>query len=193
MTESEPLENLTPVDSAPVPDPVLPSEDAATNTDEFQRLDLRQITVSRIVGFIVTGVISCGILVGLVVALFPIGFNWIWGMLAGAGLLFILFLLWISFVWPVWEHEKTSWRLGDNGLEIHRGVYWQHRISIPVARVQHADVTQGPLQRRYELGKLTIHTAGTQNASVELEGISHATAIALRDQIVNQRKSANVV
>ncbi len=160
---------------------------------EFQRMDPRQITLSRITGLIFAGVVSVGVMVGLVVAFFFLGFDRLWILIASLGLVLVVFLFWISYVWPIWEFERTSWHCGENGLEIHRGVFWRHRISIPVARVQHADVSQGPLQRRFDLGRLTVHTAGTQNASIDLEGISHSTAIELRDKIVNQRKSVDVV
>lgn len=165
----------------------------ATSTTDFNCLAPQHISIDRLVGFIVSGIVSIAVIVAVAVSWFALGFNWIWYLIAGAAFVFILFLFWIAFIWPVWEFETTSWRLGKNGLEIHRGVFWKHRISIPVARVQHADVSQGPLQRRYELGKLTVHTAGTHNASIELTGISHQQAIELRDEIVNQRKSADVV
>jgi hypothetical protein len=54
-------------------------------------------------------------------------------------------------------------------------------------------VSQGPLERKFELGTLTIHTAGTENASVAIDGLAHVTAIELRDKLVAQRKSGYVV
>ncbi|MEM9412715.1 MAG: PH domain-containing protein [Planctomycetota bacterium] len=159
----------------------------------FQNIDSRQIIVSRIASLIFSGIVSIGILIGILVFWFNLGVGWQWGLIAAAGALLILFLLITSLVWPNWEYQATHWRLTNLGLEIHRGVFWKHRISVPFARVQHADVSQGPLQRQFDLGKLTVHTAGTQNASVELEGISHEQAIRLRDEIVSQRKAADVV
>ena len=184
-TDSQP-EEIQNTETAPLDAPADP-------VINFNRLAPQYIAIDRLVGFIISAFVSVAVLAGVVISWFVLGFGWIWYLIAGAALLFIVFLFWIAYVWPVWEYETTSWRLGENGLEIHRGVFWKHRISIPVARVQHADVSQGPLQRRYELGKLTVHTAGTHNASIELTGISHQQAIELRDEIVNQRKSADVV
>ena len=65
--------------------------------------------------------------------------------------------------------------------------------AVPWARVQHADVSQGPIQRMYGVGTLTIHTAGTSNSSVNLAGLSHELAISLRDKIIRQRASGDVV
>ena len=67
------------------------------------------------------------------------------------------------------------------------------QITVPLGRVQHADVSQGPIQRSFGLGTLIIHTAGTQNSSVVLSGLSQTTAIELRDQIISQKRGNDVV
>ena len=50
--------------------------------------------------------------------------------------------------------------------------------------MQHTDVSQGPLERRFGLATLVVHTAGTAHASVELPGLQHAVAIEVRDFLV---------
>jgi membrane protein YdbS with pleckstrin-like domain len=50
--------------------------------------------------------------------------------------------------------------------------------------VQHTDVSQGPLERRYGLGTRVIFTAGTDHARVDLKGLDHATALAIRDHLL---------
>lgn len=97
-----------------------------------------------------------------------------------------------SHFWPRIKYRHIHWRLSETGMEIRRGVFWQHRISVPMARVQHVDVSQGPVQRLFDLGTLTIHTAGTKNASVELEGLQYAEALQLRDRLIRQRESLDV-
>ncbi len=77
-------------------------------------------------------------------------------------------------------------------MEIRRGVWWRHRIAIPVARVQHVDVSQGPIQRMFDLATLTIHTAGTKNASIDLSGLDHGSALHLRDRLIEQKDSLDV-
>jgi len=101
-------------------------------------------------------------------------------------------LVWFSHFWPPIEHRHVRWRMNETGLEIHRGVLWRHRIAVPLARVQHVDVGQGPLQRLFDLGTLTLHTAGTQFASIELEGLQHSVALQLRDRLIEQKDSLDV-
>jgi membrane protein YdbS with pleckstrin-like domain len=82
---------------------------------------------------------------------------------------------------------RTAWRVSDELLEIRRGVWWRDVVTVPLSRVQHTDVTQGPVQRRFGLATLVVHTAGTQHATVTLEGMSKELAEAVRDHLLQQR------
>jgi uncharacterized protein len=63
-------------------------------------------------------------------------------------------------------------------------VVWRRIINVPRSRVQHTDVSQGPLERSHELSTLIVHTAGTEHARVALPGLARATALGLRDQLL---------
>jgi membrane protein YdbS with pleckstrin-like domain len=54
---------------------------------------------------------------------------------------------------------------------------------VPFGRIQHIDVDQGPIDRRYGLAKLTVHTAGNHNSTVVLPGLAHGDALATREAI----------
>ena len=159
----------------------------------FQSLDPRNIKLQTYLSLVVAVMLFVGWLIGLLGTFVTAGLTWPFFVVAGVGALLVPLLIYYSFFWPRISYRNTKWRLGQQGLEIHRGVIWRTRISVPTARVQHADVMQGPLQRPFELGTLTVHTAGTNNASVELEGLQHTVALQLRDQIVSQRKAIDVV
>lgn len=174
------------------PPPVITTVDDLIS-DQFQPLDPRNIRLEQIAGLIFAAVMLIGVLFALMVIWLNVGLGWILSVVAAASLLIVFCLFVSAWRWPPIVHRYASWRLDTEGLEIRRGVLWRHQITIPLGRVQHADVSQGPFQRFYDLGTLTVHTAGTQNASVEVQGLSHATAIALRDLIVRQRKDQNVV
>jgi membrane protein YdbS with pleckstrin-like domain len=77
-------------------------------------------------------------------------------------------------------------RLLLDGLWIERGVYWRRETFVPRARVQHTDVNQGPLARRFGIAELKVFTAGTQAAEIEVDGLAHADALALRDRLLGR-------
>ena len=196
--EPEPIFEIKNDDTIPVTPnalaPIGPPPGATIGiSDQFWSLDPRNVRLERIGSLIFSTIVLVALMIGLGVLWFNRGFDAIWfGFALGASLLTV-FLFVMAYLWPSVVHRHASWRLDDEGLEIRRGVLWRHQITIPLGRVQHADVSQGPLQRMFELGTLTVHTAGTQNASVGLEGLTHSIAISLRDQIVRQRKDQHVV
>jgi membrane protein YdbS with pleckstrin-like domain len=95
-------------------------------------------------------------------------------------------LAWFAYVWPPLEYRHTSYQLDADGIEIRSGVVWRNVTNVPRSRVQHIDVSQGPLERSYGLGRLVIFTAGTHHSRVELPGLDHAVAFALRNRLLPQ-------
>lgn len=108
--------------------------------------------------------------------------------LSGLLVPFLGFIAWFSFSWPPRQFARTRWRVDDEGMEIERGVVWRSTISVPRARIQHTDVSQGPLQRHFGLAKLVIHTAGTHDSQIELSGLSREMAFEVRNELL--RKAA---
>jgi membrane protein YdbS with pleckstrin-like domain len=91
----------------------------------------------------------------------------------------------LLFTWAVWMPKRRyrSWgyRLDEDELHIQSGLWLRIRTIVPFARVQHIDVTQGPLERRYAIGTLILHTAGTRNSAVALPGLGFEEAGRIRD------------
>jgi membrane protein YdbS with pleckstrin-like domain len=92
-------------------------------------------------------------------------------------------LLGFTYAWTAARHRHLRYRVDDKGLRIRRGVFWRKVILIPTSRVQHTDVSQGPVQRSFELAALTVHTAGTEGASISLAGLEHGIATRLCDHL----------
>jgi hypothetical protein len=77
-------------------------------------------------------------------------------------------------------------RLLPDGLWIDRGVWWRSETFVPRTRIQHTEVNQGPLARRYGIATLKLFTAGTQHAEVEIDGLAHGDALWLRDELLGR-------
>lgn len=154
----------------------------------LQPLDPAFVTIERISGWICTGCLLLAGLIGIGVVAFNFGLlSIITGLCLLTYLLLGAMLAWVTQVLPKKAHEHASWCLTPSGLEIRRGIWWRSQISVPLARVQHTDVHQGPLMRKYGLAKLIVHTAGTENSTVELNGLSVGTAQQLRDALIEHR------
>jgi membrane protein YdbS with pleckstrin-like domain len=162
------------------PAPVVPS----LADGEEHPVDPRTVRVARIVGFSVVLPISMAPLI-----LFTIG----WGVgglpgpvylgILGVWMLLLASFLLLAYRWPAARYRKLRYLVEEDGLRIRRGVFWRKVIWIPITRVQHTDVSQGPVQRKFGLGTLTIHTAGTAGASISLAGLEHGIASRLSDHL----------
>lgn len=84
---------------------------------------------------------------------------------------------------PLRRYHARGYDMGDDRLRVVRGILFHSDTVVPFGRIQHIDVNQGPLQRFYGLATLTVHTAGTHNASVHLPGLGHEDAAAMRETI----------
>jgi membrane protein YdbS with pleckstrin-like domain len=150
-----------------------------------KRLDPRFVPFQRIAGWISTAVLSVGGLVAVLVL-------WLTAEMSRSASLFLLLawavgtvaIAWLLYAWPAVHYRHMSYRLDAEGIEIRSGVWWRAIMSVPRSRVQHIDVSQGPLERSYGLGRLVLFTAGTSHSRVELPGLSHTVALSLRNHLL---------
>jgi uncharacterized protein len=84
---------------------------------------------------------------------------------------------------PLRRYHAKGYHMGADRLRVVRGLLFSSDTVVPFGRVQHIDLGQGPLERLYGLATLTVHTAGTHNASVHLPGLAHDDAVAMREAI----------
>jgi membrane protein YdbS with pleckstrin-like domain len=150
-----------------------------------RQLDPRFILVSRLRGAITTAILGLASLLGVsivmftgrltfVAALFALG---LWAAACGA---LLGFTLW----WPGKRYRHTFYRVSPEEIRIRRGVWWRSVHTVPRSRVQHTDVSQGPIERAFGLATLVLYTAGTASASVSLGGLPHEVAMRIRDHLI---------
>jgi membrane protein YdbS with pleckstrin-like domain len=119
------------------------------------------------------------LIISLILFIFTPMELWIFGSLLLV--IFTFYTLIYFYLGAAFKH--FSYYKSETGLYIHQGVFWRKKIVVPLSRIQHTDVAQGPLARKYNLAELTVHTAGTRNASVKVNGIAHDDAESLRNQL----------
>lgn len=103
---------------------------------------------------------------------------------AGVGIAAVATLWLLGRRWAHASYRHTSYLLSARGFEIRRGVWWRTVVNVPRSRIQHTDVTQGPLQRAFELATLVVYTAGAEHAKIDLHGLAFTTAMALRNDLL---------
>ena len=181
----EPTPGAPPPFSLPQPPVALVADPGSVADGRERSLDSNEITAARISGGITVAVVAFALLVAtvlLIVSSFlgsPVALFALAGWLGITGTLVVL-----SFSWPAVRHRHISYRVDERGIRIRRGVFWRSETSVPKSRVQHTDVSRGPIERSLGLATLIIHTAGTEQASVSLSGLPHAEAYRIRDFLI---------
>ncbi len=177
------------------PDPTATGSGSGSDSGELgfladgslQPLHENFVAAARVGGWIATANVAFVVPIGVAVLIFMKVLSPL-AMVAVivAGLLILAACVFGAHFWPNFEYRHTRWRLDRDGLEICRGVVWRHTISVPRERIQHTDVARGPIQRRYGLATLAIHTAGTHHSQIDLAGIGYETAQAIRNFLLEE-------
>lgn len=154
------------------------AEDSNPVEAELLPLDPRQKSVLRL----------RAALFGLIpVALLVVGdfflsreLEWAAGIGTGIGILLYLFLV---LVLPGRRYRRWGYYEGERGIRIASGLIVRRDTIVPYDRVQHIDVSRGPIERSFGVSTLTLHTAGSYNSTVDLPGLAIDEANRMRDEI----------
>jgi membrane protein YdbS with pleckstrin-like domain len=90
-----------------------------------------------------------------------------------------------AFVLVPLRYRRWSYVLGPAALELAHGVLTHRSSTVPYLRVQHIDLTAGPLDRRLGLTSLAIRTASA-TTDARLPGIDRDEADRLRATILRR-------
>lgn len=130
-------------------------------------------------GHAATGLVLAGPALG-----FAFSTHWVspWVAPVVAGIVGAVLGAWIGAK----RFRSTAWRLDDEGFAFRRGRMFFKETRVPASRVQHLDLRHGPLERRWKLATLVIHTAGSKMSAVSVTGLDADDAERLRDRLARQ-------
>lgn len=81
------------------------------------------------------------------------------------------------------RYRRWRWHVDDVAVVLRRGGIVQVTTTVPRFRLQHVDVSQGPIERRLGLATLVLHVAGS-DAEHQLPGLDASTADHVRAALV---------
>ena len=90
----------------------------------------------------------------------------------------------LAWGWVLLGRNWRSWRYAERAddLLISRGVLWREETVVPYGRMQLVEVTSGPLERRFGLASVQLHTAAAAT-DAKIPGLAPAEAERLRDRL----------
>jgi len=137
------------------------------------RVSPRLATLRRLL--LVTNV---GLLVLVATALAALVAWWFAALVLAAG---VALLAW---GWVVVGRAVRSWGYAERAddLLVTRGILFRQLVVVPYGRMQFVDVTAGPLDRRFGLATVQLHTAAAAT-DAQIPGLVPEEAARLRDRL----------
>lgn len=84
---------------------------------------------------------------------------------------------------PSRVYRRLGYRIDERLLQAVRGWIIHVDTIVPFVRVQHIDVTRSLADKMFGTASLVVHTAGTHNSIVRVDGLAPGRAMAMRDAI----------
>lgn len=148
---------------------------------DWQSVDPAYKTLLRIRQLIQLAVILAG-LIFFYWVLPPELHNILYGVVAFIAIVFG----WLFFIWAPNTARRLQYGLREDDIQLKRGyLYWRH-MAISCNRIQHLEVTQGPIERYLGLGCLVVYTAGTMGSDLKLPGLDLETAQKIKAQLLKK-------
>jgi hypothetical protein len=94
--------------------------------------------------------------------------------------------VWAGLFWSARRAKYLQYRVGRLDINLVKGFLFRHDVSVSFNRIQHIEVSQGPIERFFKLGTLRVFTAGTFGSDLHLPGLPNAVAHQLKSEILNE-------
>jgi uncharacterized protein len=90
----------------------------------------------------------------------------------------------VAWGWRIVGRAVRSWGYAERAddLLVTRGILNRQLVVVPYGRMQYVDVTAGPLDRRFGLSTVQLHTAAAAT-DARIPGLVPAEAARLRDRL----------
>lgn len=126
--------------------------------EPMYQISRKGLTVWRLYGGITT-LIVCLIAAGVSALVYF--FDWMyWIYIVAAFTVFVVGFLFV-YLFPKIRWQRWRYEVREHEIEVQHGLFIVQRTLIPMVRVQHVDMVQGPFLKRYDLANISISTAAT--------------------------------
>jgi membrane protein YdbS with pleckstrin-like domain len=146
----------------------------ASPVDTWERVSVRLRTMRRVL----LGVVGLVVAVGAAVV----------SVIAGSALAAVISVVVVVAIWAggfaVVGRNYDSWGYAERGsdLLVTHGVMWRRLVVVPYGRMQLVDVTAGPVERKFGISTLRLHTASA-GTDARIHGLTASEATRLRDRL----------
>lgn len=65
-----------------------------------------------------------------------------------------------AYIEPFFEYKQWSYRITEEEIFFNEGIFFKNNVTIPIVRIQNINLSEGPINRRFNLADIEIGTAG---------------------------------
>lgn len=99
----------------------------------------------------------------------------------GGGIFVLVFIF--GAIHSVLRYRIWRFQVREDSLYLERGVFRRVRTVVPYVRIQHVDVSRGPIERVFGLATTVVYTAGSRGADVSIPGLTPERADDLQKRL----------
>ena len=99
----------------------------------------------------------------------------------------IVFGMWGLSEW--FGFDRRGYLTRSRDLSYRAGWLFHSITTVPFNRIQHSEVTQGPVAKRFKICTLKLYTAGSSGANLQIPGLDEDVAKQLR-QLIEERNES---
>ncbi len=89
----------------------------------------------------------------------------------------------LVFIIEIMGFKIKGYALREHDISYKSGLLFFSMTSVPFNRIQHCEVSQGPLARLFDLGSVKVYTAGGSSSDLSISGLTKENAHKLREHI----------
>lgn len=95
----------------------------------------------------------------------------------------LLPVVYLTLLAPGRRFRAWGYAIDADELQVRHGVWTEVHTIVPLDRIQHLDLSQGPVERAFGVCRLILHTAGTLHSQITVPGLTRPAAEKMRDDI----------
>ena len=108
---------------------------------------------------------------------------------AFAAMIVLLLAITLMTVWVNKRYRLTGYVVQPRAVYFRTGALWRTQTVVTLNRIQHVEITQGPLERWLKVARLVIYTAGGKSSDLTVPGLPLPHAESIRDGLLQKIES----
>ena len=92
-------------------------------------------------------------------------------------------------------HAAKICGYNKNEYELHfkHGLWWRKKTALSFSRIQHIDISHGPLERKFGMATIKFFTAGGASSDLKIPGLPNQIAEKMRSEILTYTQKEEIV